>query len=217
MPRFRINPKETALILVDLQNAFLQHGGPLERPGSQSIVGKLNDLITTSRSAGIKVIFTRQAFRHDGSDAGLFREFVPLPPSRFALLEGNKDTEFYNGIDRQDDDLIITKSTYSALCGTDLDVVLRGLGINTLIVGGVDTAVCCEATARDARHLNYRVVFLSDGTATRDLPDRGWGVITAQDVQKTVLTLMAFSYAEVASVEEVINRINNAARNEGSK
>jgi len=207
MPRFEIEPAKTAFIVIDMQNAFLQPGGPLERPAARGIVGKVNELLAACRRAGIAVVFTRQAFRRDGSDIGLFREFSPVPLSRFALLDGNPDTEFYAEVDRQEGDVVVTKSTFSALCGTDLDVMLRGRGIETLVIGGVDTAVCCEATARDARHRNYRVIFLEHGTATRDLGDRGWGRIRADEVQRIVLSLMAFSYAEVAPVAEVIRRI----------
>jgi biuret amidohydrolase len=211
MPHFDIRPDRTAFLIIDMQNAFLQPGGPLERPAGREIVDRLNALGACCRRYAIKVVYTRQVFRRDGSDMGLFTAFVKAPPSGFALLEGSPDAGFYPALDHPGTDLDITKVAYSAFAGTELDIILRGKGIDTLILGGVDTAVCCESTARDARHCNYRVIFLSDGTATRDMPDRGWGRVSAGEVQKTVLTLMAFAFAEVATVADVIRRIETYA------
>jgi len=86
-------------------------------------------------------------------------------------------------------------------------VTIDATGIDTVIIGGVDIHVCCEATAREARHHNRRVIFLADGTATRDQPDAGWGTITADKMQCNVLTRMALGYAEVTTIEDVIGRL----------
>jgi len=207
MVRFDIAPERTAVIIIDMQNAFLKPGGPLERPQGRDIIPRINELLRTARAAGIMVILARHAFRIGGSDMGRFLDFVPVSPDRFALLESSQDIEFYEGLDRRDSDVIVTKRTYSAFAGTDLDLILRGNSIDTLIIGGVDTCVCCEATARDARHRNYKVIFLGDGTATRDLRDMGWGVIAAEEVQRYVQAHLALNYAEVSSVDDVISRI----------
>jgi nicotinamidase-related amidase len=88
-------------------------------------------------------------------------------------------------------DVTIIKSRYSAFIGTELDLILRSHSIDTLIIGGVLTNVCCESTAREARMRDYKVVFLSDGTATRDVPDFGFGRVPAADVQRYTLALIA--------------------------
>ena len=67
---------------------------------------------------------------------------------------------------------IIKKHRYSGFFGTDLDIILREWGIDTVIISGTTTENCCHATARDAMFRNYRVVFLSDVTATYDYPDQ---------------------------------------------
>ena len=71
---------------------------------------------------------------------------------------------------------VIKKHRYSGFFGTDLDIILREWGVDTVIISGTTTENCCHATARDAMFRNYRVVFLSDATATYDYPDRGFGL-----------------------------------------
>jgi len=206
--RFDIHRERTALLIIDMQNAFLKPGAPLERPRGRDIVPRLNKLIRACRKTGVLVIFIRHAFRTDGNDMGLLVQFAPeLYAGKSTLTEGTTDVDIYDEIERHRGDVMITKRTYSAFLGTDLELLLHIRGIDTLIIGGVDTCFCCEATARDARHRNYKVIFLSDGTATSDQPDMGWGAISADAAQSFVQTIMAIRYAEVSSVEEVLRRI----------
>lgn len=95
-------------------------------------------------------------------------------PKKTALLIS--DVEIYDEIERQEDDIVVVKRVFSAFFGTDLDLILRISEIDTMIIAGLAAHSSCEATARDARHRNYRVIFLSDGTATYDhFRDMGWG------------------------------------------
>lgn len=210
MPRFDIAAEKTALVIIDMQNAFLKPGASLERPSGRDIIPSLNRLIRACHEAGIMVIFTCHAYRADGSDMGLVTQFAPqLYANKSTLIEGTPDVDIYREMERAESDIVINKPIYSAFYGTELDLILRIHGIDTVIIGGVDTVFCCEATARDARHRNYKVIFLSDGTATADQPDLGWGVISADEAQRCVLTVLANRYAEVLSVEETISRIVN--------
>ena len=86
-------------------------------------------------------------------------------------------------------------------------MILRSRGIDTLILGGINTNVCVDTTAREAAAREFRVLFLSDGTANFDLPDGGLGAASAEDLQRTACAVMAFGFAEVASVGQVLNRI----------
>jgi ureidoacrylate peracid hydrolase len=67
--------------------------------------------------------------------------------------------------------------------------------------------VCCESTTRDAFSRDYKVIFLSDGTAAGDLPDLGFGPVSAEEVQKVVLTVLAMCFAQVSSIDQVIAEI----------
>jgi ureidoacrylate peracid hydrolase len=96
---------------------------------------------------------------------------------------------------------------FGSLHGTDLEVILRSRGIDTIIVGGINTNVCVDTTAREAAVREFRVLFLSDGTANFDLPDGGLGAASAEELQRTACAVMAFGFAEVISVGEVLNQI----------
>lgn len=208
MAKFDIKPAQTALLVIDMQNAWLRAGSAMETPGSRALVPKLNKLIQACREKSICPIFTRHAHRSDGSDMGLFAEFIPALAAKAALIEGTPDVEIYPEMDCRRSDIVVTKQAYSAFYGTNLDLILRAKGIDTVIISGIVTWGCCESTARDARHRNYKVIFLSDGTATYDrLPDMGWGIITAEETMRHVLTVMAFRYAEVLSVEQLLMRL----------
>jgi ureidoacrylate peracid hydrolase len=208
MVRFDITADKTALLIIDMQNAFLERGATLERAKGRDLIPRLNELIRACHEKGIPTIFTRHAFRHDRSDIGLFAQFAPeIYAAKPTLTDGAPDADIYPEVEQQKGDIMVPKRAYSAFEGTDLDLLLKIKGIDTLIIGGVDTVFCCESTARSARHRNYRVIFLSDGTETSDQPDMGWGAISARDVQRFVLTIMALRYAEVASVEDVLRRV----------
>jgi biuret amidohydrolase len=90
-------------------------------------------------------------------------------------------------------------------------VILRSHGINTIILGGISTNVCVDTTAREASVREFRVLFLSDGTASFDLPDGGLGPASAEELQRTACAVMAFGFAEVITVDDVLNRIPVAA------
>jgi nicotinamidase-related amidase len=102
---------------------------------------------------------------------------------------------------------VIKKHRYSAFFATDLDLILREWGIGTVIVSGTTTENCCHATARDAMFHNYRVVFLSDATGTFDYPDVGQGALSADEVHRATLAILAFSTAHVMTCDELVRRV----------
>jgi nicotinamidase-related amidase len=79
-------------------------------------------------------------------------------------------------------------------------------------VSGTTTENCCHATARDAMFRDYKVVFLSDATGTFDYPDVGQGSMSAADVHKATLTILAFSTADVLTVDQFKERVTGAAK-----
>ncbi len=208
--KFEIDPHRTALLVVDMQHGFLAPESPMSRAAGLEMIPRLNSLIKACRASGLAVVFTRQAFKRDFSDVGLYPEFFPGPPEDYFFVEGRLEAEIYAGMDLTEADTIVSKTTFSAFVGTGLHDWLRERDIDTVIIAGVDVHVCCEATARDARHLNLRVIFLSDGTATGDRADYGWGASTAAEMQRHVLSRLALGYAEVATVSDVMARLGAA-------
>ncbi len=204
MVRFSIDPKKTALLVIDMQNAFLKPGAVIEVAAGRAMIPKLKELMRICGSRGIQVIFTKTVYHPDGFDMGLLSEFI----TKKVLVAGTEDVELYSGIEPQTGDIVFDKHRYDAFIGTDLDLVLSYKGIDTIMIGGVVTHMCCESTARSAHMRNYKVIFLSDGTAAYNLPDQGWGPISAEEVQRFVLTNLAYRYAQVSSIDEVIRQIS---------
>jgi len=202
----RIEPAKTAMIVVDMENDFVAPGGGLETPAARAMVPKLVEALQVCRSARIKVIYTTHVHRRDGSDMGLFDMHPPIA-NRNATVDGTWGVEIYPEVAPAAGEHVIKKHRYSGFFGTDLDIVLRGWGVDTVIISGTTTENCCHATARDAMFHNYRVVFLSDATATYDYPDRGYGPMPNEQVQHATLVILADSTAHVMPVAEMARRI----------
>jgi len=150
--------------------------------------------------------------RRDGSDMGLFDDMHPPIANRDALVDGTPGIDIYPELAPAAGEHVIKKHRYSGFFGTDLDIILREWEVDTVIISGTTTENCCHATARDAMFRNYRVVFLSDATATYDYPDRGFGAMSNADVHHAMLVILAASTAHVMSVEEMKARISRRDR-----
>ncbi|PKN30188.1 MAG: cysteine hydrolase [Deltaproteobacteria bacterium HGW-Deltaproteobacteria-21] len=207
MVQFKIYPEKSCLLIIDMINAFLTPGSRLEVAGGRELIPGLTRLLDACRKKNICVIFVKMAYRPDRTDVGIHGLIRPEIMEKDILIQGTEDVEFHKGIEPEKDDIILTKKRFSAFVGTELDLILRARGIDTIIIGGVATNVCCESTARDARMKDYRVIFLSDGNAPMSFPDMGWGRLTAEDIQRVVLTTMSFLFAQVSSIDSVVAEI----------
>jgi len=201
-----IDPKTTAVIVVDMQNDFVASGAPLLAQMAQDLVPRLAKTLDACRERGMRVVFTAHAHRSDGSDMGLFDDLYPPIAQRSALIAGTEGVEIYAPLAPKAGEHVIEKPRYSAFFGTALDMMLREWGIKTVVISGTTTENCCHATARDAMFHNYRVVFLSDGTGTFDYPDVGFGAMPAEEVHQATLRILAFSTAHVMSCDELLQR-----------
>jgi nicotinamidase-related amidase len=201
--------KKTAMIVVDMQNDFVALGAAMETPAARHIVPKLAEALRICREAGIKIIYTAHVHRRDGCDMGLFDDLHPPIANRDALVDGTPGMDIYPELAPAAGEHVIKKHRYSGFFGTDLDIILREWGVDTVIISGTTTENCCHATARDAMFRNYRVVFLSDATATYDYADRGFRAMPAAEVHRATLVILAASTAHVMSVEEMRARISS--------
>ena len=209
-PKFAVDPEKTALVVIDMQNDFVRQDAPYESPAAREMIDDLNRLIGACRAHDIPIIFTAHAHRSDGSDLGAVKHIHPLTAEGRALKAGTEGVQLYPKVDVADTDYVFEKRRYSAFYATDLELLLRNLGVDTLIIGGVATNVCCESTTRDAYFRDFKVIFLSDGNGTISLADAGWGAFSADDVQRYTLTNIATFYGEVAPISEVLERIERS-------
>jgi len=190
------------MIVVDMQNDFVAPGAPMETPAARAMVPRLAEALKLCRDVGIRILYTAHVHRRDGSDMGLFDMHPPIA-NRSAAVDGTPGVEIYSEVAPAAGEHVIMKHRYSGFFGTDLDIVLRGWGVDTVIISGTTTENCCHATARDAMFHNYRVVFLSDATATYDYPDRGFGSMPNEQVHHATLVILADSTAHVMPVAEM--------------
>jgi ureidoacrylate peracid hydrolase len=204
-----IEPNKTVLIVVDMENDFVARGAPFEVPAGRANLPNIKRAIDVCRDRGVRVIYTAHAHRGDGCDMGLLSR-NPQIARGAVLVDGEPGVEIVPEIAPQADEIVIKKHRYSAFYGTDLEIILRGLGVTTVVIAGVTTENCCHATARDAFFHDYQVVFLADATATVDYPDLGHGGMSADEVHRATLIILAASTADVMTTEAFIQRTEAA-------
>jgi ureidoacrylate peracid hydrolase len=208
MVTFHVEPSKTALMIIDMQNVFVEDS-PFAAPDGLAVLDRLNRLAGVCRDAGIGVIHTAHVVRLDHSNMGILGAILP-PVQAGVIDDGSVSGDLHAGVQRREGDIFLKKSRYGAFHGTDLEPILRHRGIDTLIIGGIATNVCCETTAREAAVRDLKVLFLSDGTATFGLPDVGYGAVIAQDLQRVTCAVMGVFFGQVLTVNQAIERIRTA-------
>ena len=143
--------------------------------------------------------------RADGSNLGVMGELVA--PFIVALYTEGADTaQLHDGLDVGPGDIILDKPRYGAFHATDLELILRSRGIDTVVISGIATNICCETTAREAAQRDFRVIFLSDGTATKEM-----GGVSAAHLQSATCASLGMVFARIAETEQVIQATEAAA------
>jgi ureidoacrylate peracid hydrolase len=168
----QIDAARTAHIVVDLQNGFMAEGAAVEVPAAREIVPNVNRICAALREAGGTNVFLR--YTHDPAEphpwTTRYAEYLSAERSALhkkTFSRGAEPWQLWPLLEVRPDDLVVDKTRFSAFVpGTcALDEMLKARGIDTLIVTGTLTNVCCESTARDAMQRNYRVIFVADGNA----------------------------------------------------
>jgi ureidoacrylate peracid hydrolase len=194
-----INPENTALVVIDMQRAFVGEDSPRACPGSAEFVSKINELSAMCRKVGLPVIFVKDVRKPDLSDSGLMEDFFPEHPAdEMEPFEGKRGAEFCLGLDVNEDDHIVHKIRWSAFIrgSSNLESLLYDLGRDSIIVCGVITDVCVGTTVIDAMMLGFKVFLVGDLTATRS-PER----------QKIALELYNQRFAKVMTFNEVMKEL----------
>jgi nicotinamidase-related amidase len=191
---FAVAPERTALINVDFQNCFVD-----ATPRSRALLDRVNELASVCREAGVLVVHTCHVLRPDGSNMGVLGDLIPSIKDG-VLNKGAESAALHEGLVIDSDDLVIEKPRYGAFHGTDLEQSLRGRGIDTVIIAGISTPVCCDTTAREAIARDFRVLFLSDGTAT--------AASDGTSLQDATLEILDDTIAQVLTVAEAQQKIS---------
>jgi ureidoacrylate peracid hydrolase len=195
----------TALVVIDLQNVFMLPGMPVEVPTAREIVPNVNRLASAVRGAGGKVVWVKMTSndRHGGWDVFFDGMKPELRAEASRNMErGSHGHALHADLVVEPGDLTVEKTRYSAFIqgSSNLDNLLRSLGMDTVIVVGTLTNVCCESTARDAMMLNYKTVFISDANAAP----------TDEDHNATLRNMLR-TFADVYTTDEAIAKLNARA------
>lgn len=175
----RLDPKQTALIVVDMQNAYSTIGGYLDLAGfdvstTTPVIKKIQQAIDAAHKAGIQVIFFKNGWDNQYVEAGgagspnfhksnALKTMRKRPELQGTLLaKGGWDYELVDQLKPQPQDIVVPKPRYSGFFNTQFDSILRAQGIRNLVFTGIATNVCVESTLRDGFFLEYFGVLLDD-------------------------------------------------------
>jgi len=197
-----LDPRRTALVVIDMQELFCAPGAAAEVAGSRDIVPPINELSDELRELGVPVIWVMHANARSAgrSDWELFFNYVVADKLRQRTLESLEPgrQKVWSGLTVGPDDLTVIKNRYSALISgsSGLERLLRNLGIDTVLIAGTKTNVCCEATARDAMMLDFKVVMVSDCCAA-----------LSDDEHRSALENIIQQFGDVMTGDEVLERL----------
>ena len=199
----RLDPAKTALLVIDMQNTFCMPGAPGEVPMARGIVPNINRLSARLRAMGVPVFWIVHANTlHQGrSDWEVFFNHVVRNPEvrrRMAESLSPARQEVWQDLQTDPADVILVKNRYSALAhgASTLERVLRSLGVDTVLVAGTKTNVCCDSTARDAMMLDFKSVLLADCCAA-----------LSDDEHLASLETFIQQFGDVMSADEALERL----------
>ncbi len=169
----QLTANKTAFIVIDMQDAFCKPSAPVEVPSSRSIVPNINLLAEKLRESGGFVVWVTSEFSHKGgiSDWENFFTHIVAEEVRERTMEymapGGPGTPIWHELEVKDDDISVVKNRYGCFSSgsSQLERVLRSRGIDTILIGGTKTNVCCETTARAGFDMDFNVVMVSDCNA----------------------------------------------------
>lgn len=159
----KLDPKSTAVILIDMINAVAKGNGPPYNvpPNRQGVIDSFVRLVAHCRQVGTPLIYITTYRRADNSDAPKTASDVGGGGGA-AMLEGTPAVQVIDELAPQDGDYIVVKPRFSAYYGTNVEGILKSLGTETILVGGISTQRSVEGTARDAKNRDTQCVVVSD-------------------------------------------------------
>jgi ureidoacrylate peracid hydrolase len=199
-----LSSTHTAMVVVDMQKTFCEPGAPAEVPASRSIVQAINRLAVGLRAAGGAVVWCTHANVGVGNNSdwrNFFDHFVSddvRTRTIESLSPGGSGQAIWHELEVHDGDLKLFKNRYSALVpgSSQLERMLRSLDIDTLLICGTKTNICCESTARDAMMMDFKVVMVSDGTAA-----------LSDEEHQAALENIIQQFGDVLTVDEILERL----------
>lgn len=167
--RWDLIPGRTAVIIIDPQNDFLHPDGQYAKIGvdishMRRTIGPITQLVAAARARNVPIIWTRHGFR-DKRDAGVFMSLRPFL-AEAGMRQGTWGYEIYDGLGAEKGDWYVEKQRLSAFFNTNLELILRSLNAETLLIGGILTNQCVAATSKDANFRDFKPIVVEETTGT---------------------------------------------------
>lgn len=201
----RLDPKETAILVIDIQETYLE---PKETPEENErwrpffermrnvVIPNTQRLIADARKRGVEVLFARIAcLKEDGRDRSLSQK---KPGFNYLLLPKDRaDSQIVADVAPEADEIVVTKTTDSALTGTNLRLILSNMGIKTVVCAGIFTDQCVSSTVRSLADESFEVVLIDDCCAA-----------ATDELHKRELEIINMIYCHVVSLDELMSFYN---------
>ena len=197
-----IDPRRTALLVIDMQNYFVKPGHQSEVPLAREIVPNINRLAAELRRRGGHVVWIRNTTADTRESWSNYHDYLQTPERSERRLKsmdiGADGYEYWHLNDIRPEDAQVTKKRYSAFLqgSSDIERHLRDRGIDTVLITGTATNVCCESSARDAMMCNFKTIMVSDGLATQ-----------TDEEHNASLSAFYGQFGDVQTVDEVLESL----------
>lgn len=213
----RMSPAETAVIVVDMQNAYSSKGGYVDLAGfdisgTQNTISNITKILEAARASGTQIIYFQNGFDKDYTEIGApgsphwykshaLKTMRARPELHGQLLARETwDHEIVDDLKPQPGDIVVPKIRYSGFFNTSVDSILRSRGIRNLVFVGIATNVCVESSLRDAFHLEYFCVLLEDATRANG----------PEFMQQAVVYNVEKFFGWVATVDDFCNAVGSS-------
>ncbi len=185
-----LDPQKTALLVIDVQNEYFDGKWPV--PDGTIALQKIEQAIDASQTAGATVVYVQHAV---------------LQPERGIFIPGSHGFELHARLNPRAHDQRVVKNYPGSFSKTDLENTLRRRGIDTIVISGYMTHMCCDTTAREGFQRDFRVLFLNDATATRDGQHATLGKIDHNELHRTTLITQSSMFSQVLPTSEFVEML----------
>jgi nicotinamidase-related amidase len=181
-----------ALLVIDVQNEYFTGKLPVSYPAGS--LDRILQAMDAARGAGVPVVVIQHG--------------APQPDST-TFRRGSHEWELHPAVAERPRDALIEKTLPGSFTGTELEAWLRDREIDTVVIAGYMTQMCCDTTARQAMHKGLQVEFLSDATGTLAVKN-GAGAVSAEELHRAILVTQAMRFSKVLSTAEWIAQLTPA-------
>ncbi len=180
-----------ALLVIDVQNDYFS--GPMRITYPEGSLASILRAMDAANEGGVPIVMIQTA--------------IPRPDAK-VFRRGTPGWELHPEVARRPYDVLIHKELPGSFTGTNLDEWLREQGLESVVICGYMTQMCCDTTSRQAVHLGYTVEFLSDATGTLAFKNSA-GSVTAEELHRAILVVQQSRFSNVTTVDDWIHNLKS--------